>query len=212
MKAIEWTFLPSNLHGSRRHQMRPTGRCFPEETLIKFTPYPRTHARRGFGDDHIMVNMELKISDWSHAFFPENHRWAISGFCRIASFKVCSRIGECFDWPTGHIFNMSYRAQDTIFEEDEVADNLHNALRVEDPGRDERRILRIDLKTVVVSPPSWDVYNLGLQPFVPSGLGLYRETRTSQTPFCASQWLDLTPTDFIVIYKVFKRMAAGVCA
>lgn len=49
---------------------------------------------------------------------------------------------------------MSYRAQDTIFEEDEVADNLHNALRVEDPGRDEKRILRIDLKTVVVSPPS----------------------------------------------------------
>lgn len=43
--------------------MRPTGRRFPEETLIKFTPYPRTHARRGFGDDHIMVNMELKISD-----------------------------------------------------------------------------------------------------------------------------------------------------
>ena len=47
-----------------------------------------------------------------------------------------------------------YRAQDTILEEDEVALNLYNALRVGGGyGRNQRRLLRIDFKTVVVVSP-----------------------------------------------------------
>lgn len=77
MKTTEWPFPSLNphlIHGTRRHQIRLTGRHSTEEMSIKFTPYPRTHARSGFADDHIMVSIELKLPDRSclaHTFSPQ---------------------------------------------------------------------------------------------------------------------------------------------
>ena len=58
--------------------MRLTGHRSTEETLIKFAPYPRTHARRGFGEDRIMVRMDIEDLESVSLLLmlspPENHR------------------------------------------------------------------------------------------------------------------------------------------